>query len=87
MAFQQTIIHDIRLVGPVSFSAYIRVSNVAGNKEGMTAEAQFLVDGPQGELIKVVNFSFDLDLKGENPIKQAYHYLKTLPEFSDAEDC
>ena len=26
-------------------------------------------------------------LDGENPIKQAYANLKTLPEFSDAVDC
>lgn len=28
----------------------------------------------------------DYDLNGDNPIKQAYEHLKTLPEFSDAED-
>lgn len=27
------------------------------------------------------------DMTGENPFKQAYAYLKTLPEFQDAEDC
>jgi len=26
-------------------------------------------------------------LDGENPIKQAYEHLKTLPEFSGATDC
>jgi hypothetical protein len=26
-------------------------------------------------------------LDGENPIKQAYKYLKTLPEFAGATDC
>jgi hypothetical protein len=26
-------------------------------------------------------------LEGANPIKQAYLYLKTLPEFADAVDC
>lgn len=24
---------------------------------------------------------------GDNPFSQSYHYLKTLPEFSDAVDC
>lgn len=32
-------------------------------------------------------FAFSYDINGENPIKQAYEYLKTLPEFSDATDC
>ena len=27
------------------------------------------------------------DITGENPIKQAYEYLKTLPEFANATDC
>lgn len=27
------------------------------------------------------------EMSGENPIKQAYEYLKTLPEFADAVDC
>ena len=30
--------------------------------------------------------SADYDLDGDNPIKQAYVYLKTLPEFADATD-
>lgn len=32
-------------------------------------------------------FSCNYDLNGENPIKQAYLHLKTLPEFADAVDC
>jgi hypothetical protein len=31
--------------------------------------------------------SCDYNLDDPNPIKQAYEYLKTLPEFSDAVDC
>ncbi len=27
------------------------------------------------------------DINGENPIKQAYVYLKTTPEFAGAQDC
>jgi hypothetical protein len=27
------------------------------------------------------------DIAGENPIKQAYSYLKTLPQFAGALDC
>jgi hypothetical protein len=32
-------------------------------------------------------YSCSYDLNGPNPIKQAYQFLKTLPEFSDAVDC
>ena len=27
------------------------------------------------------------EINGENPIKQAYEHLKSLPEFADAVDC
>jgi hypothetical protein len=27
------------------------------------------------------------DMSGQNPIKQAYEHLKTLPEFAGAENC
>jgi galactose mutarotase-like enzyme len=33
----------------------------------------------------VLSCAYALD--GDNPIKQAYKYLKTLPEFADALDC
>ena len=32
-------------------------------------------------------YSCAYDINGENPIKQAYLYLKTLPEFASATDC
>ena len=32
-------------------------------------------------------YSAAFNLDGPNPIKQAYEYLKTLPEFADAVDC
>ena len=32
-------------------------------------------------------YSCAYNITGENPIKQAYEYLKTLPEFSHATDC
>jgi hypothetical protein len=32
-------------------------------------------------------FSCAYDIAGDNPIKQAYKHLKTLPEFAGATDC
>ena len=32
-------------------------------------------------------YSCAYNITGENPIKQAYEYLKTLPEFANATDC
>lgn len=87
MALQQFITHDVRLIGPTKFNAYIKVSSVAGGKENMAAEVHYLKDNASGDLIKVENYNFEPDIDGDNFIKQAYHYLKTLPEFSDATDC
>jgi hypothetical protein len=33
------------------------------------------------------SYSCAYDINGENPIKQAYLHLKTLPEFATATDC
>jgi hypothetical protein len=33
------------------------------------------------------DYDFEYDLTGDNPIKQAYDHLKSLPEFLDAVDC
>jgi len=38
-------------------------------------------------IISINNITTNYDLDGENPIKQAYIHLKTLPEFADAVDC
>lgn len=32
-------------------------------------------------------FACEYDLAGENPVRQAYLYLRTLPQFADATDC
>lgn len=36
---------------------------------------------------KNMSFTCNYDIDGSNPIKQAYAYLKTLPEFAGATDC
>lgn len=65
---------------------YVKVSNVLSTKEYSTITYSIYKD-KDGVLLQqnVINFSLDLD--GPNSIKQAYQFLKTLPEFSDAEDC
>jgi hypothetical protein len=66
--------------------AYLKVTSVGGSKESFAFELSTFKE--QGGLFlnkEVYPLAFDLD--GPNPIKQAYEYLKTLPEFSDATDC
>lgn len=67
-------------------SVYIKVVTVSGDKTRMTASVEYR-EGVDGIPLESTNVSFSLDLDGANPIKQAYEYLKTLPEFADATDC
>jgi len=68
-------------------SAYIRVDHLSLNgKENIT----FKVNSYKNKELPAFEENFygcPYDINGENPIKQAYEHLKTLPEFSDATDC
>ena len=66
-------------------SAYFRVSSVTAQKDTMTFGLG-LHATETSEMISHETYSCAYDIDGENPIKQAYEHLKTLPEFSDAED-
>ena len=71
---------------PTTFAAYIRVASVDVRKDTAVATVAYLTKDTFRELSSaLVPFPYDLD--GENPIKQAYQHLKTLPEFEGAEDC
>lgn len=65
---------------------YIKVVNVAGTKETLSASVSF-TNNQSGDVVAYKQYEFPLDLEGSNPIRQAYEYLKTLPEFADATDC
>ena len=67
----------------VSLNAYIKVESVQGSKDLMGIVVKFSGGSTQFQKI----YSFTLDLEGPNPIKQAYQFLKSLPEFADATDC
>ena len=62
---------------------YAKVLSVTGNKASIIASVGFIKDVKLAERI----YTFTPDLEGPNFIKQAYQFLKTLPEFSDATDC
>jgi hypothetical protein len=64
----------------------IKVTSISGNKNQLTASVAFL-NQESAANIRTKDYSFSLDLEGPNPIKQAYLYLKSLPEFEGAEDC
>lgn len=82
--------HDIYIeVGSkqVSFlGTYAKVTEFHGNKSSMT----FVVSWSESAgtpAIRQSTYGCSVNLDGENPIRQAYLHLKTLPEFADAVDC
>lgn len=67
-------------------NTYIKVQNYFGNKNQMSFEVN-TYDSKDGVLLNKQNYTFALDMQGDNPIRQAYKHLKTLPEFAGATDC
>lgn len=68
-------------------NTYIKVNAVSGGKDQMVADVVFFKGGADGKRLKSAGYIFKPELEGGNFIKQAYKFLKTLPEFSGAEDC
>lgn len=64
--------------------AYWKVEKVSGTKEQLSFEVSATVSGV---IVQQSSYQFAPDLNGGNFIEQAYLYLKTLVEFSGAEDC
>jgi hypothetical protein len=87
MALKQQESVNVKLVGDVQVTSYIRVSNITGNKNEIVASVIFHKDDATGESFKAGNYKFAPDMNGDNFIRQAYKHLKTLPEFSSAVDC
>lgn len=68
--------------------AHHRVENVAlVAKNKMTFQVRSRVDATQQVIFDETHFECSYDINGENPIAQAYAYLKTLEQFVDAVDC
>ena len=69
----------------ISFSAYVKVISISGNKNEIIANVNFKGDTQQFN--KQYKVPVSVDANASNFIAQVYEYLKTLPEFDGAEDC
>ena len=67
--------------------AYGQVASVSVTKAGGTAHFIVYSDAGKTSAVEAKFIEFNYNINGESPIKQAYLYLKTLPEFADAIDC
>lgn len=87
MALSLTTIRNVPLAGDVEVSAYVRVESILMTKSSASAVAVWRKSDGSGIAFDRTEFGFHLSLDGDNPIRQAYLYLKTLPEFANATDC
>jgi hypothetical protein len=69
----------------VSFSAYVKVVEISGNKTQVIANVKFT--GETQQFHKQYPVPVSVEANASNFIAQAYAHLKTLPEFAGAEDC
>jgi hypothetical protein len=67
--------------------AYHRVESVQVNKDKMTFQVRSYKDNSGFPHFDNLALECIYSIAGENPIKQAYAHLKTLPEFAGATDC
>jgi hypothetical protein len=69
----------------VLFTAICKITSISGNKNMLNINVSHIGDVSTYERL----YSFEPSVADGSPnfIKQAYMYLKTLPEFSGAEDC
>ena len=69
--------------------AYIKIESLTGTKEMMSFDVSFT--SQNNGAIRNKNFSYSfvpaVSEGSENFIKQAYEYLKTLPDFAGATNC
>jgi hypothetical protein len=84
MALKKTVItaHGIE-----AHNAYHRVESLSlETKYKIQFRVRSSVDGVLPHFADLA-LECEYRIDGDNPIKQAYEHLKTLPEFADATDC
>ena len=88
MAFTSTIVLADNFQEQITFAdAYIRVEQVSASRVGSSADV-IIYRKKDGQQLVRQSYQFSAELEpGENHLKQAYEFLKTLPEFADAVDC
>jgi hypothetical protein len=87
MALEKTINFNIDGELEVTIeNSYIKIMSFCGNKERLNLTVGFFKESDSTNPVKVSNIVVPISLDGDNFIKQAYEYLKTLPEFASATD-
>lgn len=66
--------------------AYCKVKNVKLTKNSISFTLSKYANSNEVLSFDDIQYTCSYDLEGENPYKQAYEYLKTLTEYSEAID-
>ena len=68
---------------------YACVGHLEGDKNKQKINLVFYKDNTKSKVLECKKYSFapSVENGAENFVRQAYCYLKTLPEFADAVDC
>lgn len=65
--------------------AYMKVWQIQGDKTEISFGLGYFASA-DGEMFDSKTFTMSYDIDGDNPIRQAYTHLKSLPDFADAGD-
>lgn len=86
MALKQTKTVHVPVAGEIEIDAHISVIHVSGTSEHAVCNVRTRKDSENGGIVSDEVYEFTPDMDGPNFIKQAYEYIKGLPEFEGAED-
>lgn len=86
MALKQTKTVHVPVAGEIEIDAHISVIHVSGTSEHAVCNVRTRRNSKEGGIVSDDVYEFTPDMDGPNFIKQAYQYIKTLPEFASAED-
>ena len=79
---------DVPIVGTMQLPVIIKVCSTVVTTDRTNATVQLYCDNGTMLLIRTESHWMPTDLSSsDNPIRQAYLHLKTLPEFANAVDC
>ena len=78
---------DINFNGLVVPDAYVKVNSFEGDKMNLAFNVSTSVTAGYCPFMPIKSYCCSHDINAGNPLEQAYDYLKTLPDFSDATDC
>ena len=68
-------------------NSYIVIKAISFSKEASKVIVETYTDSTKSYIVKVVEINMLLTIDDENIYAQAYEYLKTLDEYSNAIDC